>query len=59
MENLAPVGTVTLVHFLAILSPDPDFVMAIKNPLTYSKKTGIWTAIGFSLDIGTTSASPS
>lgn len=51
MENLALIGTITLVHLLAVISPGPDFVIAVKNSLTYSRKIGIWTALGFSLGI--------
>lgn len=53
MQNyLLLIGTVTLVHLLAAISPGPDFVMAVRNSLTYSRKTGIWTAVGFGLGIG-------
>jgi len=47
MEYLAIIGTVTLIHLLAVISPGPDFIVAVKNSLTYSRKTGIWTAVGF------------
>lgn len=53
MQNyLLLIGTVTLVHLLAAMSPGPDFIMAVRNSLTYSRKTGIWTAVGFGLGIG-------
>ncbi len=52
MEHLSLIGTVTLIHLMAVVSPGPDFVMALKNSLTYSRKTGIWTALGFGLGIG-------
>lgn len=39
-------------HALAVISPGPDFVLALKNSLTYSRKIGIFTAIGFGLGIG-------
>lgn len=51
MENLALIGTVTLVHLLAVMSPGPDFIMVMKNALTYSRKAGIWTAIGIATGI--------
>ena len=53
MENLILIGTVAGIHLLALISPGPDFVMAIRNSMTYSRKTGIRTAIGFSLGIAT------
>jgi RhtB (resistance to homoserine/threonine) family protein len=49
--ELALVFTVIGVHLLAVISPGPDLVMAIRNSLTYSRKTGIWTAVGFGLGI--------
>ncbi len=51
MEALALIGTVTIIHLLAVISPGPDFIMACRNSLTYSRKTGIWTAIGFGFGI--------
>lgn len=51
MEYLALIGTVTVIHLLAVISPGPDFIMACRNSLTYSRKTGIWTAVGFGLGI--------
>lgn len=40
------------IHLLAVMSPGPDFVMLLRNALTYSRKTGMWTALGFGLGIG-------
>jgi len=51
LEYLTLIGTVTLIHLLAVISPGPDFVVAIRNSLTYSRKTGVWTAVGFGLGI--------
>lgn len=51
MEYLTLIGTVTLVHLLAVISPGPDFIIAVKNSLSYSRKTGIWTAFGFGIGI--------
>lgn len=52
MDYLPLFGSVLLIHLLAVMSPGPDFVMALRNSLTYSRKTGIYTAIGFGLGIG-------
>lgn len=51
MEYITLIGTVALVHFLALLSPGPDFIMACRNAITYSRRIGIWTAVGFGLGI--------
>jgi RhtB (resistance to homoserine/threonine) family protein len=51
MQYLPLIGTVALVHLLALISPGPDFIMCVRNALTYSRKTGIYTAIGFGAGI--------
>lgn len=51
METLALIGTVTLIHLLAVISPGPDFILCARNSLTYSRKIGVWTAVGFGLGI--------
>ena len=38
--------TLVAVFGLAVLSPGPDFVMAVKNALTHGRKAGVLTAIG-------------
>ncbi len=51
MSYLGLIGSVTLIHLLAVISPGPDFIMCVRNSLTYSRKTGIWTAVGFGAGI--------
>lgn len=51
MSSLSLIATVALIHILAAMSPGPDFIMVVKNALTYSRKTGIWTAIGLGMGI--------
>lgn len=53
MENLILLATICGLHTLAVISPGPDFLMAVKNSITYSRRTGIYTAIGFALGIAT------
>lgn len=43
--------TVALVHLLAVISPGPDFMMITRNSVIYSRKTGIFSAIGLGLGI--------
>lgn len=38
--------TVAFIHFLAVVSPGPDFAIITRNSLIYSRKTAMWTAIG-------------
>lgn len=51
MDSIALIGTVALINLLAVMSPGPDFVITVRNSLAYSRKTGIWTAVGFGLGI--------
>lgn len=51
MQYLALIGSVFFVDLLAKMSPGPDFIMCVRNSLTYSRRTGIWTALGFTLGI--------
>ncbi|NJO68320.1 MAG: LysE family transporter [Bacteroidetes bacterium] len=50
-EFLPLIGTVALLNLFAAISPGPDFVMAVRNSVTYSRKTGIFTGIGIGLGI--------
>lgn len=48
---LAQFLTVALVHFLAVISPGPDFAMVTHNSIIHSRKTGIYTSIGIAVGI--------
>ena len=39
------------IHLAAVMSPGPDFIMVVKNSLTYSRKTGVYTAVGIGCGI--------
>jgi RhtB (resistance to homoserine/threonine) family protein len=51
MEYLPLILSVTLINLLAAMSPGPDFVMCVKNSVTYSRKIGIFTGIGIGLGL--------
>lgn len=51
MQNLSIIATVALIHLLAVISPGPDLIITIKNSLSYSRRTGIYTAIGVGMGI--------
>jgi len=51
MEYLPIIITVALAHFLAVISPGPDFIMITRNSLIYSRKAGIYCAIGLGFGI--------
>lgn len=38
-----------IIHLLAVMSPGPDFVMISRNSLIYSRKSGIYSALGLGL----------
>src|SRR3989338_2527245 len=51
MQYLPIILTVALAHFLAVISPGPAFIMITRNSLIYSRKSGIYYAIGLGLGI--------
>lgn len=51
MEYLLEFLTVALLHLLAVISPGPDFVIVTKNTLSYSRKIGIYSAVGVAFGI--------
>ncbi len=50
-EYLSLVYSIIFLHFFALILPGADFFMVIKQSLQYSRKTGIYTAIGLGLGI--------
>ena len=46
MQPLFSIITVTLAYFAIAIVPGPNFLMTVKNALTYSRSTGIFTAVG-------------
>ena len=40
-----------VIFTMALASPGPDFVIAVRNSILYSRKIGIITAIGFALGV--------
>ena len=51
MENLHIIGTITFIQALGVISPGPDFIMCVRNSLMYSRRTGVFTAVGFSIGV--------
>ncbi len=51
MTYITLILTVAFIHFLAVISPGPDFIMITRNTIVYSRKTGIYSAIGLALGI--------
>ena len=51
MLDLGLITAIGLIHLVALVSPGPDFVVACRNTLMYSRSIGIYTAVGFGLGI--------
>ena len=51
MSLNAQILTITLIQLVAIMSPGPDFAIICRNSLIYSRRTGIYSALGISLGI--------
>ncbi|MEI8230633.1 MAG: LysE family transporter [Candidatus Peregrinibacteria bacterium] len=51
MSYLSGFLTVAAINFLALVSPGPDFAMVSRNSLIYSRRTGIYSALGLALGI--------
>ena len=49
MENLVLISTILAIHIFAWLTPGPLFVLIVRNSLMYSRKIGIWTAVGIAV----------
>lgn len=42
---------IAVIHLLAVASPGPDFILVTKNSLSYSRRVGVYTALGVALGI--------
>jgi RhtB (resistance to homoserine/threonine) family protein len=51
MEYLPSILTVAVIHLLGVMSPGTDFMMLTRNTIAYSRRTGIYTALGLGLGI--------
>jgi len=43
--------TVAIIHLLAVMSPGPDFLMVSRSALLYSRKLGLYSALGLAIGI--------
>ncbi|GJD15913.1 hypothetical protein RIVM261_008690 [Rivularia sp. IAM M-261] len=41
--------TVFSLGMVAVMSPGPDFALTLRNSLVYTRKTGIYTALGITV----------
>ena len=49
MLNLELVIGTLMILFLGLISPGPDFVMVLRNSLTYGRRAGIFSALGIAV----------
>jgi threonine/homoserine/homoserine lactone efflux protein len=49
MQNITLICTIIAIHIIAWFAPCPLIVLIIRNSLVYSRKSGIWTAVGIAL----------
>ncbi|HIQ57502.1 TPA: LysE family transporter [Candidatus Gracilibacteria bacterium] len=50
-EYIPLIASIAFMLLLALVIPGPDFFMVVRQSLQYSRKTGIYTAIGLGLGI--------
>lgn len=51
MDTISSLSSVAIVSLLAAVSPGPDFFIVLRNSLSYSRKIGLWTALGVSFGL--------
>jgi threonine/homoserine/homoserine lactone efflux protein len=49
MQNLTLICAILAIHIFSWFTPGPLFVLIIRNSLVYSRKSGIWTAVGIAI----------
>jgi len=49
MGSLILISTILAIHVFAWFTPGPLFVLIVRNSLVYSRKSGIWTAVGVAI----------
>ncbi|KLV06087.1 LysE family translocator [Photobacterium ganghwense] len=51
MNEATTLLTLLTVHFIALMSPGPDFALVVQNAGRYGRQTGVMIALGLSLGI--------
>lgn len=49
VSHLPEFFAVVVIHFLALVSPGPDFIMTSRNSMVYSRRTGVYSSLGLAL----------
>src|SRR3990167_823924 len=50
-QYLSSILSLVGLVMIALISPGPDFAIVVRNSLIYSRKTGLFTALGIALGI--------
>lgn len=51
MNELTILMTLATVHFVALMSPGPDFALVVQNATRFGRQTGFYIALGLSFGI--------
>lgn len=51
MNEFSILITLASVHFIALMSPGPDFALVVQNATRYGRQTGVYIALGLSFGI--------
>lgn len=51
MNEFSILITLATVHFIALMSPGPDFALVVQNATRYGRQTGVYIALGLSFGI--------
>ncbi|RJX68795.1 LysE family translocator [Vibrio sinensis] len=51
MNEITTLATLATVHFVALMSPGPDFALVVQNATRHGRQTGLYIALGLSCGI--------
>ncbi|NOH71176.1 LysE family translocator [Vibrio pectenicida] len=51
MNEITILTTLASVHFIALMSPGPDFALVVQNAARHGRQTGLYIALGLSFGI--------
>ncbi len=51
MNESTTLITLASIHFIALMSPGPDFALVVQNATRYGRQTGLYIALGLSVGI--------
>ena len=51
MQYLPLILTATVINLFAAISPGPDFLMCVRNSVSYSRRAGMYSGVGISMGL--------